>query len=445
VPVPAPAFHRMEVEMPPPPGPVELEARERKFLTALSFGLGISQGCGLCFYVGSGGYFGAVFDDERFFVNACAFFYLPPILVTILQLLLDRHFDMLLGIRPVILFRIYFSIFMVALLLAVIGWVCATQPYPGEGKLVYGLGAVLAVFAAILLGSACLLFGAVDPRFVPYFVLGQTFAGVYTNASARLLGFGPGCSVWKARAFFGLAAASVALGLLAYWCYNRYQLLERTYQHHETLLVYSQSLASIPQDLRILPCGPQREISVAERRGDVKTLGGFPLLCWSMVLCQAVAIAMNMSLTPLAYQVAHGSYDLTQELVLVKLLSDFVGRSGFLLLVPKPTNQPGCRWPSVRSHALAVWLIELLRLPVWVSVYLWAIGSQVPSFLAQTGVLLWLVWLPLISTGALSSSWCFVVAVTAAPEEKRPEVNLLMSFSVYAGFATGIVIALLTR
>lgn len=436
----------LEMRLPEPPAPVQLEAKERRYLTALSFGLGVSQGCGLCFYVGSGGYFGAIFEDDRFFINACAFFYLPPMLITVLQLLLDRRFDMLCGIRPVILFRIYISTVMVAVLLGAFCWVCDSPSYPGEGKLVYGLGVALAIFAAILLGSSCLLFGALDPRFVPYLVLGQTFAGVYTNACARVLGFQPGCSLWRARAFFGVASASVVFGSLAFAAYNRFHLLERTYQHHESLLVYSQSFGNLLElrDTRSLTRERGSEAVVASRGGGGRSFWGFPLLCWSMVLCQSVAIAMNMSLTPLAHQVAHGNYDLTQELLLVKLLSDFVGRSLFLVLIPKPSPDHGCRSSTVRAHAVAVWLVELCRLPFWVLVYLWAVGSRVSSVLAHSGILLWLVWLPLISTGALSSSWCFVVAVTAAPEAKRPEVNLLMSFSVYAGFAAGIVIALLT-
>jgi len=428
---------------PTPPMPVELESSERKYLRALSFGLGMSQGCGLCFYVGSGGYFGAIFDDDRFLINQCAFFYLPPMLITIVQLLVDRHFDALLGIRPVIIFRIYFSSLMVAVLLGALCWVCRSAAYPGEGVLIYSLGAALAIFAAILMGSACLLFGAVEPRLVPYLVLGQTFAGVYTNISARTLGFGPGCSIWRTQAYFGLAAASVGVGLLCYWGYNRYQLLERTYQHHESLLLYSQSIASALQSGNA-PCEHQNMPLQATGGNSSRTWGGFSLLSWSMVVCQALAIAMNMSLTPLAHQVAHGNFSLTQELLLVKLLADFVGRSMFLLIIPKPKNEPGFHWHSIRGHAVAVWLIEVLRLPAWVLVYLWAQGSRASSFLANSGVLLWLVWLPLISTGALSSSWCFVVAVTAAPEAKRPEVNLLMTFSVYAGFAAGILVALAT-
>merc|ERR1712203_1070738 len=85
---------------------LEATAREKRYLAALSFGLGACQGCGVCFYVGAGGYFGSIFDDNRFFVNACAFCYSPPILISLVQLLMDRHFDALLGMKIVLRFRI---------------------------------------------------------------------------------------------------------------------------------------------------------------------------------------------------------------------------------------------------------------------------------------------------------------------------------------------------
>jgi len=428
-----------------PPGVVgirltgDLEAWEKKCLAFLSFGLGIAQGCGLCFYVASGGYFSSVFGDERFFINACAFFYLPPIVTTLAQLLLDHRFDVLLGIRRLIRFRIYFSLFMVAFLLAALCWLADSTPYRGEGQLVYAVGAVLGIFAAVLLASACGLFGAIDPRLVPYLVLGQTFAGVYTNASARVLGFEPGCERWRAQAFFGLAAGSVGLGMLGYWSYNHLKLLESTYQRHESMLE-----RSVPQNSFIPPMDLARsEVTISEQNGR-RTCCGFPWICWSMAACQTLAIAMNMSLTPLANQIALGDYDLTQQLVLVKLLSDFVGRSAFLVLIPKPESRRRCFLRSVTGHAFMAWLLEAARLPVWTYVYQRALGSQLP-FMVHHSVLLWVIWLPLVSTGALTSSWCFVIAVTAAPEAKRRVVNLLMSLSVYAGFASGIVVALLTR
>lgn len=424
-----------------------LHRRERKYLTALAFGLGFSQGCGLCFYVAAGSYFSNLFANPRFFVNACAFFYLPPILATIAQLAFDSRFEDLLGIRPVIRFRIIFSSLVMGCLLVLMGQVAGASPFPGQGRAVYGIGVVLGTFTAVLLGSSCLLFGAVDPRFVPYLILGQTAAGVYTNAAARALGFAPGCEGERALAFFTLAAGTVLLITGAYQAANSCKLLERTYQRHEVLLSLSrsqsQSTLSLAASNGAGGCPEASPVGNGSGQGSPRVFLGFPPICWCMAACQTVAIAMNMSLTPLSNQVAHGEYDLSQELVLVKLLSDFVGR-GLFLLLPKP--RPSSRWRlhSVRGHAVLVWLVELLRFPLWLSVFLWARGSRLPRFLANQQVLLWPVWMPLISSGAFSASWCFVICVTAAPEDRRRSANLLMSVSVYAGFFLGIVIALAT-
>jgi len=311
---------------------------------------------------------------------------------------------------------------------------------------VYGIGVVLGSFAAVLLGSSCLLFGAVDPRYVPYLILGQTAAGVYTNAAARVLGFAPGCDAGEALAFFMLAAGTVLAITATYQVGNSCKLLDRTYQHHEVLLSLSRSQsqstlsAAVPGEPNDCVESPHRSPSgVRTSPGPL----GFPPLCWCMDACQTLAIAMNMSLTPLSNQVARGQYELSQELVLVKLLSDFVGR-GLFLLLPKP--RPSRRWQrdTVLGHAVFVWLVELARFPLWLSVFLWAIGSPLPRFLANQDVLLWPIWMPLISSGAFSASWCFVICVTAAPEDRKRSANLLMSFSVYAGFFLGISIALVT-
>lgn len=420
-----------------------LRARERRYLILLSFGLGFSQGCGLCFYVGSGGYFSALFDNPRFFIDACAFFYLPPILATLAQLLLDHRLDAWLGVRPVIRFRIIFSSLVLAVLLALMSIAADAPPYKGQGKLVFVFGAALGTFAALLLGASCVLFGAVDPRFVPYLVLGQTTAGIYTNAVARLLAFQPGCETWRARAFFLVAMGTVLAITAAYQVFSSCKLLENTYLHHEYLLVLSRSRAANAAGYRRsmhAPGGSGLEPLVPGRA----LVLGFPPVCWAMAACQSLAIAMNMSLTPLSNQVAKGEYLFSQELVLTKLAADFVGR-GLFLLLPRPRLE-GRGVRRLPLQAAFVALLELLRLPLWLAVFLRALGSASPAiaFLVNKEVLLWPVWLPLISSGALSASMCFVIAVTAAPEDKKKAANLLMSCSVYTGFFVGISIALLS-
>lgn len=158
---------------------------------------------------------------------------------------------------------------------------------------------------------------------------------------------------------------------------------------------------------------------------------------------------MNMSLTPLANQVAQGSYELAHTLVLTKLLADFVGRVAFFLL-PKPKHdEHGCFLQSVRVHASLVWIVEAVRFPLWLAVFFRSIsGGEVDnfhtwtSFLDNTEVLIWAVWLPLISTGAMSSSWCCTLAIAVAPEDERGPTNGLMTTSIYGGFFVGICAAL---
>eukprot|EP00747_Dinoflagellata_sp_TGD_P092204 gnl/TRDRNA2_/TRDRNA2_165322_c0_seq4.p1 gnl/TRDRNA2_/TRDRNA2_165322_c0~~gnl/TRDRNA2_/TRDRNA2_165322_c0_seq4.p1 ORF type:complete len:198 (-),score=15.91 gnl/TRDRNA2_/TRDRNA2_165322_c0_seq4:247-786(-) len=175
---------------------------------------------------------------------------------------------------------------------------------------------------------------------------------------------------------------------------------------------------------------------------DPGWMNSMSYVCPCMALCQCWVIAMNMSIAALANQVAQGNYDLTQALVLAKLVADFVGRSAFFL-VPRPKQSS----QSVNRHALLVWLLEIARWPLWLAVYLrstreaWRLWT---GFLESREVLLWLIWVPLISLGAFSSSWCSVIAITAATEKERTSVNLIMSFAIYAGFSVGLLIALLS-
>jgi hypothetical protein len=223
--------------------------------------------------------------------------------------------------------------------------------------------------------------------------------------------------------------------------------------HFENLIQYHERLVIQQVSPRRSAGGPHLQLGQVAQQGFVANhllapalgnLGGkFPQRCWSMALCQAIAIAMNMSLTPLANQIAQGSFDLTQKVVLVKLLSDCVGRCMFLIVVPTPDrDSPLCTLRSLRCHSALVWLLQLFRLILWVCVYLRAIQHPSLSILANETVLLYVVWLPLISLGAFSSSWCCVVASTAARAEQRASVNTLMTTSIYAGYVIGIATAL---
>lgn len=453
---------------------IEADSQEKKWLKLLSVCLGFGQGCGLCFFVGAGGYYAALFDNKRFFIYYCAWFYIPPIVISITAVLFDRTFDVRHGVRVTSKFRIFFSGFGVTALLIIICIISTAnrmpfkvgKAYGGEGALIYGFGSLLGIFCSILISATVAFLGTIEAGMVPLAILGQTAAGVFTNLVAKLIGFAPGAEEWRLQAYLIIASASVLTATCIFAAFNRKGVLERSYQYHEQIIASlsspdliqsSSDVSELESCLRsgqasqccplsVEPTALQLESSISGISTG-SAVSKFPLVCWSMAACQCLAIAMNMSLTPLANQVAHGSYDVTQALVLTKLLSDFVGRVVFFLL-PRPLR--GARaWSltSVKMHAFSVWLVELIRVPLWAAVYSRArhirLGSWTDS-LSNEAVLLWLVWLPLISLGAMSSSWCCVVAVTAASEQQRTPTNVLMATSLYAGFSVGISIALLS-
>jgi len=120
----------------------------------------------------------------------------------------------------------------------------------------------------------------------------------------------------------------------------------------------------------------------------------------------------------------------------------------FYFLDPKPVvGQSGFSLRTVNGQQLVLWAIECLRLPVWFAVYLWSqhVISPFNSYLSHDSILLWVIWLPLISLGSLSFSWCFVVALTAASDSQKVTVNRVMAASIQLGFASGIILALLSQ
>eukprot|EP00928_Gymnodinium_smaydae_P070300 TRINITY_DN54162_c0_g1_i1.p1 TRINITY_DN54162_c0_g1~~TRINITY_DN54162_c0_g1_i1.p1 ORF type:complete len:480 (+),score=65.77 TRINITY_DN54162_c0_g1_i1:68-1507(+) len=438
--------------------------RERAVLLGLALCLGFGQGCGLCFFVGCSGYFGNVLSNPKLFVYLCAFFYLPPILLTIAAVRFDRKFNISRGIRVASKLRIYFSGVLSALLLASMCLVSDPESFPGQGAIVYSIGVVLSFFVAALLSASCSLLGVVDSRLVPIIILGQTAAGVYTNIVAHAVGFAPGCAEWQSRLYWAIAALSTLLAPVSFAVVHACGALDKAYAYHEGLLFRdSTPLArcpGTPSTVALSTVGPmlrggsimnmENLEALSPTTRQIAASAPFPRLCWSMAVCQTLAIGMNMSLTPQATQIAQGDYLFTQEVVLTKLLSDFVGRILFLFL-PKPelvAPGRGCR-RSLSTHAVLVWMVEVFRLPLWSCVYLRSHRTQgvapwTDYLLGDKTVLLYVVWLPLISLGAFSSSWCTIVAVGAAPETIRDRVTLLMTASIYAGYFLGIVIALVS-
>jgi len=459
-------------------------------LNLLSYCLGFGQGCGACFYVGAGGYYVALFKNPSFFIYHCAFFYVPPIVVSVSAILFDRAFDVKHGVRVALKCRIFFSGFAISSLLVVICLVTSFhflplttgKAYGGEGALICAFGAVLGIFCSTLISSSTALVGTVDVGTVPRCILGSTSAGVFTSIIARCVGFSPEREMWRLQVYFFTATACVIFALGLFACFNRTEVLERSYQLHEQILAslnqtraraassdtsedrLNMQLALARQvtagsiarqvtetgSVQNQACSP---LSLDAHNLQIETLSeessrdcaGFPLLCWSMAACQSVALGMNMSLTPLAGQVAQGDFSFTQALVLTKLLSDFVGRVAFFLM---PVPQRGAqRWSlhCVEAHAWAAWIVEVLRIPLWLAVYARARNIALPvvtDVTANDTVLLWLIWLPLIASGTISSSWCCVIAVVSASENQRSSANTLMATSFYAGMSLGIFFAL---
>ncbi|CAE7742067.1 unnamed protein product [Symbiodinium sp. CCMP2456] len=137
---------------------------------------------------------------------------------------------------------------------------------------------------------------------------------------------------------------------------------------------------------------------------------------------------LNISLTPLANVLAHGRYDLGQEIVLFKLLGDFVGRVLFFLL-PSPRR--------LRLHLWLNWAVALLRLPAWIVLVLHAASKDI----ILGDVLLLVIWFPFVVTAALCGSWLQVVAIQAVEEPAKRGTAAQMNVAVYLGFLSGVVFA----
>lgn len=284
-------------------------------------------------------------------------------------------------------------------------------------------------------------------------------AGVYTSAVANAVGFLPGCAAWRVLAYWGIAAATVFTTVLIFAVFDCFKILDALYLQHDTLLelttrtdtgsqdVNEQAgLMEVPRIPRVASGSVNMGISVVfpqpvcNPSGDV-TQHKYSAACWSAAICQAVAIAMNISLTSLANQISHGNTLSTQQLILTKLLGDFVGRVASFG-IPKPSTQAQLiSLHSVKVQSILLWLVGVVRLPLWLTFYLRTQRGPAHDIISDEAVLNWCVWLPFIASGALSSSWCIIIAICSAPEEHRVSVNLLMSLSIYAGFSIGIAIA----
>eukprot|EP00811_Abedinium_folium_P032799 NODE_5815_length_1732_cov_4.636137.p1 GENE.NODE_5815_length_1732_cov_4.636137~~NODE_5815_length_1732_cov_4.636137.p1 ORF type:complete len:501 (+),score=76.66 NODE_5815_length_1732_cov_4.636137:182-1684(+) len=451
--------------------------------------LGFGQGCCLCFFLGSGSYYSRLYGNSQLFIYLCASLYLPPLSVTICNMLFGVSAERRLGARRVYRMRLYGNAILIIVLFLVLARYSADGPVGGSAGL-YCFAMTFGISAAILFSAVASLLGPQNQNAVPLLVLAQTAAGVYSYVIAQVLKFSPGCGPELVTAYWLIAGGTILATILVLFGCDCCGVLDSAYEFQSALSVrcasstttlrFDVSNREIPESyntdaasmglsfiLPVSPCGTSPasilhanvdrtmvespffpEQDAARRQSLCSSAGsrsiGFPLVCWVAAACQTLAIAMNMSLTPLAMQVAHGDYVLAQNLIFTKLLSDFVGRSVYLVL-PKPVNGvQGWDCRSVGCQSTLLWLIEVARFVMWLSVYLWSqrVRSPFDDALSRKNTLLWAVWLPLISTGAMSSSCCFVVASTAARPEQKVAVNRLMTASIYAGFSVGVVTAM---
>ncbi|CAJ1354896.1 unnamed protein product [Effrenium voratum] len=145
-------------------------------------------------------------------------------------------------------------------------------------------------------------------------------------------------------------------------------------------------------------------------------------------LCQIFVVALNISLTPLANVLAHGKFNLGQEIVLAKLFGDFVGRVLFFGL-PNPRR--------LKRHLALNWVVACLRLPAWIVLIMHALSKE-PWFNEAE---LLAIWLPFVLTAAFGGSWLQVVAIQAADAQEKRAVAARMNIAVYLGFLCGVIFA----
>lgn len=419
-------------------------------LRLLCLCLGFGQGCAITFYVGAGGYYVALFANSRFLIYMCAFLFLPPMAITVAALLFDTRFNITRGVRVSFSFRIYSSCVAACLFLTTLCVISCFPKFRSEGVCILFSGIILGIASAIMLSSFNSMFGAVCARLAPIIVFGQTVAGVFTNVVAWLVGFKPGCAELQASAYWVIALASVAFALGAFIWYHYHGLLEYIFQWHEDMLASGLLTPTARTVEAAVPtaCSPIMPGSLLDKdmlsisRGCTTSIKGISGLCWAMAMCQAISIAMNNYLTPRANQIAQGNSDLTQRLVLNKLLADFVGRSLFFIAIPTPRERVGVSVNSIYAHVVLVGIIFVVRIPMWIAVFLYSVvgdnGQYWMHFLADDEVLVLAVWLPFIALGALINSWCFFIATTSAKAEQKANMNLLMTCSIYLGYVIGV-------
>lgn len=413
----------------------DLAQRFRRLATSFGFG----QGCCVNVYLSAAGYFGDLYGDPYFFVLMCGAIYLTPLLAFPVQFAFDPYFDSRFGLQTVFQFRLAASLLLAAVLVAAVSLVTE-----GDHRLiVLVLGAVGGLLCGCVASASSQFFGVISPKLMPLFFLGQTASGAYVNVAARVAGFKPDASRIQVVGYYIGGVSLAILPPIAFAISQWTGRLAAAYCHHARL---ASSTPGGDVHLPDLDDTPNRSLRTQDRDdapADVDFLVTASLNVTAKIepqcpqamgdrhvqvlafLAQVLFIALNMSLTPLANVMAHGSYSLGQEIVLLKLLGDFLGRLLYLL------------WPRPRRLRLHVWLavaLALARVPLWAAFVVHTLRKE-PLF--DFNVLAAL-WVPFVAAGALGGSWTQVIGIQAAPGERKRRAAAMMSVAVYAGYLVGL-------
>ncbi|CAE8712312.1 unnamed protein product, partial [Polarella glacialis] len=402
---------------------IVLQKRCRRLAAAFGFG----QGCCVNIYLSAAGYFGNELHDEFFFVWMCACVYVTPLVVFAFASRFDPYFDSLFGLRAVFQVRLAVSMILGSILvgcLIVATMDVGTTHYLG----VLFLGGAIGATAGSVASSSAQFFGVISPDLVPLFFLGQTASGAYVNVAAKLAGFQPGCDHLSVTVFYSSGVVVAVMPGLAFLLNHWRGGLEPAYRRHLRLTpvpsgnslsgLVGQGMSNSPTRPLTLE-DPGQRCTAVNRKVYIKRLA---------FLCQVFIVGLNISLTPLANVLAHGRYTLGQDVVLLKLLGDFIGRLLFFV-IPSPRR--------LERHLGLVLLLAFLRTPIWVALVVHALSEE-PLF-GDTALML--MWVPFVVSGACGGSWCQVLAIAAvSPEEKR-HVASQMNLAVYLGFLSGVAFA----
>lgn len=381
-------------------------------LIRLSVAFGFAQGSCNNVYLSAAGYYGAMFGDSRFFIWMCASVYIAPMLIFPFAFYFDAYFDRKLGVRKVFPFRLAFTLVLAACLIVFMG-----TAEIGRGT-VLTLGCLLGILTGAVANSSSHFFGVLSPQLVPWWFLGQTASGAYVNVVAQITKFQPSCSHTIVKDYFISGSAVAIIAALSFTSMQLRGNLEESFARHSELMDDGQNVEESSR-----PPTPQGGASAES-------------ICQSpfnvfVIFCQILAVTLNISLTSLANVLAHGDFALGQEIVLLKLLSDFIGRLLFYI-IPAPRATP----KSLNMHLALNWALQLLRFPLWACLF----AHILQPWLSHGALIA--IWIPFVTAGALGGSWLSAIGIQAVSPRHKRTMATSLQLAVYCGFFLGVIFAI---